>query len=230
MYWSPSSKSALAEAELEYKDNHVSKSIHVRFPIVSSPVLEKWKDKQMNALIWTTTPWTIPSNRAVCVHPDLDYCVVEAADKKQCWIVGKDRLEALEKELEQKLSVLDTFKGSQLVGSTYQHPLSSKHYPILAGNHVTAESGTALVHTAPGHGMEDYEVCLANNIQPFSLVNDEGKFTKEAGPHFEGKFAFKEGNDTVIDLLENQSFLVKKENYTHKYPYDWRTKQPVMLR
>ncbi|CEG66030.1 Putative Isoleucyl-tRNA synthetase [Rhizopus microsporus] len=230
VYWSPSSKSALAEAELEYKDNHVSKSIHVRFPIISSPVLEKWKDKQINALIWTTTPWTIPSNRAVCVHPDLDYCIVEAVDKKQCWIVGKDRLEALEKELEQKLSVLDTFKGSQLVGSTYQHPLSSKHYPILAGNHVTAESGTALVHTAPGHGMEDYEVCLANNIQPFSLVNDEGKFTKEAGPHFEGKFAFKEGNDTVINLLENQSFLVKKENYTHKYPYDWRTKQPVMLR
>ncbi|ORE01399.1 isoleucyl-tRNA synthetase [Rhizopus microsporus var. microsporus] len=230
VYWSPSSKSALAEAELEYKDNHVSKSIHVQFPIVSSPILKKWKDKQINALIWTTTPWTIPSNRAVCVHPDLDYCVVEAADKKQCWIVGKDRLEALEKELEQKLSVLDTFKGNQLVGSTYQHPLSSKHYPILAGNHVTAESGTALVHTAPGHGMEDYEVCLANNIQPFSLVNDEGKFTKEAGPHFEGKFAFKEGNDTVINLLENQSFLVKKENYIHKYPYDWRTKQPVMLR
>ncbi|EIE90851.1 hypothetical protein RO3G_15562 [Rhizopus delemar RA 99-880] len=223
VYWSPSSKSALAEAELEYKENHVSTSLYVQFPIK----VDCWKDKQVHALIWTTTPWTLPSNRAICVHPELDYHLVQS-QTGQHWIIGKDRLEALQEELDQRLTVLDTVKGSALVGSSYQHPISKEQYPVLAGKHVTAESGTALVHTAPGHGLEDYEVCLANNIQPFSWVDEEGKFTSEAGPQFEGKFAFREGNETVIELLD--ASIVKKSDYTHKYPYDWRTKQPVMLR
>ncbi|KAG1377113.1 hypothetical protein G6F61_007015 [Rhizopus arrhizus] len=223
VYWSPSSKSALAEAELEYKENHVSASLYVQFPIK----VDCWKDKQVYALIWTTTPWTLPSNRAICVHPELDYHLVQS-QTGQHWIIGKDRLEALQEELDQCLTVLDTVKGSALVGSSYQHPISREQYPVLAGKHVTAESGTALVHTAPGHGLEDYEVCLANNIQPFSWVDEEGKFTSEAGPQFEGKFAFREGNETVIELLD--ASIVKKSDYIHKYPYDWRTKQPVMLR
>ncbi|CAO3687579.1 unnamed protein product [Rhizopus stolonifer] len=239
VYWSPSSKSALAESELEYNEKHTSTSLYIQFPIK----VDRWKDKPVHALIWTTTPWTIPSNRAICVHPELEYALVEA--NNQHWIVGKNRLEALEEELGQPLKSIEVVPGSELVGSTYQHPLSKEQCPVLAGHHVTAESGTALVHTAPGHGMEDYEVCLANGIEPFSwgrtikykekfmltiayIVDHEGKFTKEAGPHFEGKFAFKEGNETVIDLLG--SSIVKKSKYTHKYPYDWRTKQPVMLR
>lgn len=162
VYWSPSSKSALAESELEYNEKHTSTSLYIQFPIK----VDRWKDKPVHALIWTTTPWTIPSNRAICVHPELEYALVEA--NNQHWIIGKDRLEALEEELGQPLKSIEIVPGSELVGSTYQHPLSKEQYPVLAGHHVTAESGTALVHTAPGHGMEDYEVCLANGIEPFS--------------------------------------------------------------
>ncbi|KAI8970947.1 tRNA synthetases class I-domain-containing protein [Pilobolus umbonatus] len=236
VYWSPSSRSALAESELEYNEKHVSRSIHVRFPIVElSPKLkDKWNTQEsMYALIWTTTPWTIPSNKAVSVHPDLKYSLVrvKAGDKKGLYIIGSERVDALKEQMAlDDMEVVDQVMGSDLVQSRYQHPLNDEKMPIIGGDHVTADSGTGLVHTAPGHGMEDYEVCLREGIAPFSPVDDRGKMTKEAGIHLEGKDAFTEGTSTVIELLKNSANLVMEREYIHKYPYDWRTKKPVMLR
>ncbi|KAI8092665.1 tRNA synthetases class I-domain-containing protein [Halteromyces radiatus] len=233
VYWSPSSKSALAESELEYNDAHKSRSIHVRFPMVNlAPSLqEKWKNhlNQLYAVIWTTTPWTIPSNKAVAVHPDLEYSLVRLTNGDDCYLIGSDRVDAFASELDQTVHVLDKVPGSTLIGSSYQHPLWKDDRLIIGGNHVTSDSGTGLVHTAPGHGMEDYEVCSKIGISPF--IGDDGKFTKEvASLGLEGKMAFNEGTATVIDLLAKESALMLEKDYIHKYPYDWRTKQPVMLR
>ncbi|KAK4514212.1 uncharacterized protein ATC70_001800 [Mucor velutinosus] len=239
VYWSPSSKSALAESELEYREDHVSKSIHVRFSLreLAPALKKKWdshlRNQNLYALIWTTTPWTIPSNKAISVHPELKYSLVQVADgdKKGTYIVGTDRVEAFKQEIKAAdVTELDQVVGQELLGSTYQHPLNGATMPVIGGNHVTAESGTGLVHTAPGHGMEDYEACLEHNIEMMSPVDDAGCFTKEAGSELEGKMAFTDGNDTVIHLLEKNAALVIAQDYTHKYPYDWRTKQPVMLR
>ncbi|RCH90022.1 hypothetical protein CU098_002672, partial [Rhizopus stolonifer] len=233
VYWSPSSRSALAESELEYNEHHVSKSIHVRFRLSQlAPALAekyKWGDTPLYALIWTTTPWTIPSNKAISVHPELRYALVKVG--QDAYVVASDRVEALQQELEaEHIEILDQVQGSELLGSEYIHPLNQENLPVIGGEHVTAESGTGLVHTAPGHGMEDYEICLKHNIPMLSLVDDDGKFTKEAGERLQGKFAFTDGNHAVMDMLQNKSALVLASDYTHKYPYDWRTKQPVMLR
>ncbi|KAI7866332.1 isoleucyl-tRNA synthetase [Spinellus fusiger] len=241
VYWSPSSRSALAEAELEYNENHVSQSIHVGFPIKQlAPAIEKrWKDivptHQLQALIWTTTPWTIPSNKAISVHPQLSYSLVEVTrgNTPQFYIVGTDCLPALQDELNlstEQWRCLDHAQGSELVDTEYIHPFYASTHPIIAGEHVTAESGTGLVHTAPGHGMDDYEVCIKMGIQPFSPLDDAGKYTKEAGPEFVGKDAFTEGNSKVISTLQEMKALVHQKAYVHKYPYDWRTKKPIMLR
>lgn len=175
VYWSPSSKSALAESELEYKEDHVSKSIHVRFSLrdLAPALTQKWKkhldNSDIYALIWTTTPWTIPSNKAISVHPELKYSLVKLVGKEGTYVVASDRIEAFKEEMiASDVEVLDQVLGSELLGSTYQHPLNNGLMPIIGGNHVTAESGTGLVHTAPGHGMEDYEVCLGHGIAPFS--------------------------------------------------------------
>ncbi|KAI8971969.1 tRNA synthetases class I-domain-containing protein [Mycotypha africana] len=237
VYWSPSSRTALAESELEYKDDHISKSIHVRFPLtsVATNLQDRWKHYgSIYALIWTTTPWTIPANKAISVHPKLEYTLVKVEGHESMsgvYIVGSARVEAFKKDLGvQAVEILDEVKGSDLLGCRYEHPLNHDLMPIIAGEHVTAESGTGLVHTAPGHGMEDYEVCLRHDIQPFSPVDDFGRFTSQAGPELEGKEAFTEGTSAVIDMLDSNSSLVIQQDYTHKYPYDWRTKQPVMLR
>ncbi|KAI8366718.1 tRNA synthetases class I-domain-containing protein [Radiomyces spectabilis] len=247
VYWSPSSKSALAESELEYEEKHESRSIHVRFPFTLASSWQKHVDnKTIYALIWTTTPWTIPSNKAsmnirtllfsaIAVHPQLSYSLVEVVrgDQAGCYVIGTDRLQSLCAEMgvpDEDVRVLDTVLGEQLVGSSYKHPLMGGVSPLIAGEHVTNESGTGLVHTAPGHGMEDYEACMALGIEPFSPVDDEGRFTKEVGLGLEGKFAFTEGNSAIIEALKDAGSLVMERTYIHKYPYDWRTKQPVMLR
>lgn len=229
VYWSPSSKSALAESELEYNEAHVSQSIHVRFPLtnLSANLKERWsKFKDIHALIWTTTPWTIPSNKAISVHPDLNYSLIKV--ESETFIVASDRVEPLEDQLNKEVEILDQVLGKELLGCEYQHPLNGERNPVIGGDHITAESGTGLVHTAPGHGMEDYEVCLAHKIAPFSPVDDAGRFTAEAGDRLAGKDAFTEGTTTVIEMLGPN--IVLQQAYTHKYPYDWRTKKPVMLR
>ncbi|PKY33823.1 Aminoacyl-tRNA synthetase, partial [Rhizophagus irregularis] len=162
VYWSPSSRTALAEAELEYRDDHQSNSVYVKLPVINSTLnsQEGLKDN-LYILIWTTTPWTLPANQAVAINPNIEYSIVcpnnDILTIQNNYIIATKRLDALQKILGTELNVKFTFKGQQLIGSTYKHPISEKQCKIIDASHITEESGTGLVHTAPGHGMEDYE-------------------------------------------------------------------------
>ena len=243
VYWSPSSRTALAEAELEYRNDHVSPSVYVLFELKELPNLHPdlfgifshgaQNGKPIYASIWTTTPWTLPANLAICVGDNISYALVEDETAGTRFIVAAALIEALAATSSKKLKIIvDDIPGSALVGARAQHPLdSSRLSVILSGAHVTTESGTGLVHTAPGHGQDDFAVCKLHGIQPLCPVNDSGHFTAEAGPRFEGKFILKEGNDAVIQALsEVPNALFHSHKYTHKYPYDWRTKKPVIIR
>ena len=248
VHWSPSSRTALAEAELEYPEGHVSKSIYVALDVVSpSEVLKEHieGDEKVKVAIWTTTPWTIPANLAVAVNPDLEYCIVDAhasvLDGKSKLLVATGLVDALESKFElpegEKLKVIATFPGSELVGTTYQHPLYDRTSPVLAGgDYITTEAGTGLVHTAPGHGQEDYLTGMKNGLELLSPVDDVGRFTVEAGSstvvgdEFVGKSVLGEGNIAVVEALEEAGALIRAEDYGHKYPYDWRTKKPTIFR
>ncbi len=231
VYWSPSSQTALAEAELEYPEGHTSRSIYATFPIktLSAPAQSLLEDflPTLKAAIWTTTPWTIPGNLAVSLNPDLTYAVVEAGSEH--WIVAADLVEHLSTVLEINLEVKVTLPGKHLEYSTYQHPLFDREGPLVMGDYVTTESGTGLVHTAPGHGQEDYVVGQQYGLAILAPVDQNGRFTKEAGP-FAGLDVLKQGNEAVIQALAEAGALLKEEPYMHKYPYDWRTKKPVILR
>lgn len=182
------------------------------------------------AVIWTTTPWTIPANLAISVNPELSYSVVKAGEDH--YLVATDLIEAFQQALghTEPLPIVRECLGTELVGLRYRHWLTNAESPVIAGAHVTSESGTGLVHTAPDHGMEDYEVCQAMGIKPFGPVDDQGRYTKEVGDKLAGLDAFTEGAAAVIDALRESKAILKEEDYTHKYPYDWRTKKPVMLR
>jgi isoleucyl-tRNA synthetase len=247
VHWSPSSRTALAEAELEYPEGHVSKSIYVALDVVSpsDELKDIAGDGNLKVAIWTTTPWTIPANLAVAINPELEYCVVDAhahvLDGKSKLVVASGLVSTLESKFElpegEKLHVLITFPGSSLVGTTYRHPLYDRTSPVIAGgDYITTESGTGLVHTAPGHGQEDYLTGLKYGLELLSPVDDEGKFTIEAGSSttvgdaFVGKSVLGDGNIAVIDALRDVGALILVQDYGHKYPYDWRTKKPTIFR
>jgi len=241
VYWSPSSKTALAEAELEYPEGHTSRSLYAAFPLthVEESVFPKLKSflPNLRVAIWTTTPWTIPGNLAVAVNPDLDYAVVEVSGEGESsnaspkyLIVAADLVERLSATLGTKLTVKTTFKGMALEHCKYRHPLFERESPIVVGgDYVTTESGTGLVHTAPGHGQEDYLVGQRYGLPILSPVDADGNFTQEAG-QFAGLNVLGDGNAAVIEALAKAGSLLKEEPYVHKYPYDWRTKKPVILR
>lgn len=231
VYWSPSSQTALAEAELEYPEGHTSRSIYVAFSVTklsaaAESVLAEFLPN-LKAAIWTTTPWTIPGNLAVSLNPDLTYAVVEAGNGY--WIVAAEMVEGLAATLETPLRVKATIAGKLLEHSTYRHPLFDREGPLVLGDYVTTESGTGLVHTAPGHGQEDYLVGQEYGLSVLSPVDGKGEFTPEAGI-FAGMNVLDGGNTAVIQALKEAGALLKEEAYVHKYPYDWRTKQPVILR
>ncbi|EEH18596.1 isoleucine-tRNA ligase [Paracoccidioides brasiliensis Pb03] len=242
VYWSPSSRTALAEAELEYREDHKSIAALVKFPLTSIP--SKLRDMlpgdtpEISAVIWTTTPWTLPANAAIAVSPTLEYSVVKSENHGYL-LIGSLRLEYLQTLLQEgEIAVV----GSPLLGyelgsqATYR-PLfkdESVSQPIIVADFVTADTGSGLVHCAPGHGMEDYEVCLAHGIAAHAPVNDEGLFTDEAIPSnpslLSGKPVLGEGYKDVLKYVENKGQLLAKHIYEHKYPYDWRTKLPVIVR
>ena len=257
VHWSPSSRTALAEAELEYPEGHTSRSIYAAFPMTSlsdavKPELGEFLP-ELGVAIWTTTPWTIPANLGVAVNPELTYVVVEVAmddltdvtddlsvgftDQSSATkpaakylIVAADLVESLSAKLEHQLTVKATVKGKDLEHSTYRHPLFDRESPIvIGGDYVTTESGTGLVHTAPGHGQEDYMVGQRYGLQILAPVDDNGNFTEEAG-QFAGLNVLGDGNQAVIDALLTAGSLLKEEPYVHKYPYDWRTKKPTIFR
>jgi isoleucyl-tRNA synthetase len=243
VYWSPSSQTALAEAELEYPEDHSSRSIYVAFKLKqlnSNLDLGGLKLESVAALIWTTTPWTIPANLAIAVNPKLNYSLVclksteddsqSATQPQNYLIVATDLIGKLAKTLEQELTIISSFLGEVLEGVICQHPLFERESPILLGDYVTAESGTGLVHTAPGHGQDDFAIGKKYGLAVLAPIDDYGNFTIEAGAEFVGLNILKDGNGAVIDALSAKGALLKEENYKHKYPYDWRTKKPVVLR
>jgi len=239
VHWSPSSKTALAEAELEYPEGHTSRSIYTAFPVTSvseaaSKTLEPFL-KGLKVAIWTTTPWTIPANLAVAVNPELTYAVVENEGGDQSrgrfLILARDLVSNLATLLNTTLTVKAELLGKDLENCKYKHPLYERESPvIIGGDYITTESGTGLVHTAPGHGQEDYQVGMKYGLELLSPVDDDGNFTKEAGDRFFGLNVLKEGNKEVIKALDEVSSLLKEEPYVHKYPYDWRSKQPTIFR
>ncbi len=238
VHWSPSSRTALAEAELEYPEGHTSPSIYAAFPVIS--LTEKVQELEpylpnLAVAIWTTTPWTIPGNLAVAVNGDLEYAVVDASGKYI--IVAKDLVEQLSATWETELTIKATVSGKILEGITYHHPLYDRDSKVvIGGDYITTESGTGLVHTAPGHGQEDYITGQKYGLPILSPVDDSGKFTEEAGK-FAGLQVVAKGNEKVsaanqaiIDALQEAGSLLKHEAYEHKYPYDWRTKKPTIFR
>jgi isoleucyl-tRNA synthetase len=228
VYWSPSSGSALAEAELEYDPAYKSQSAFVKFPLQQ----EIGGQKDVSAVIWTTTPWTIPANKAIAVGEEIEYCIVQSA-KHGKLLIASEAIADLQKKLEEEFTVIaGPMPGTELVGSNYTHPLLSEAapQPILSADFVTAESGTGLVHLAPGHGMDDYLVCLKHEIPPFSPVDNNGCYTADTLPSLVGKEVLYGGQKAVVALMEESNCLIFQHKFEHKYPLDWRTKSPVIVR
>jgi isoleucyl-tRNA synthetase len=241
VHWSPSSQTALAEAELEYPEGHISQSIYAAFEITAlSDGLQGTLGDYLGDLgvaIWTTTPWTIPGNLAVAVNGLLDYAVVELGQpehlnhlKFKYVIVAKDLAGQLTETLGTSAIVQAEFKGAALEGCRYRHSLFERESPVvLGGDYITTESGTGLVHTAPGHGQEDFMTGQKYGLPILSPVDDRGNLTADAGP-FAGLNVLKDANDAIIAALKEAGSLLKEEPYGHKYPYDWRTKKPTIFR
>ncbi|MGX6970583.1 isoleucine--tRNA ligase [Vagococcus bubulae] len=223
IYWSPSSESSLAEAEIEYKDVK-SASIYVAFDVKDGKDV---LDNDTSFVIWTTTPWTLPSNLAISVNPEYIYVVVEADGKK--FVVAKELLETVTKEIGwENVSVIKEVKGTELENLTAQHPFYDRESRLILGDHVTLDAGTGLVHTAPGHGEDDYIVCRKYGIDVISPVDSRGCYTDEA-PGFEGVF-YDKANPMITKMLEESGHLLKLDFFMHSYPHDWRTKKPVIYR
>ena len=224
VHWCTECSSALAEAEVEYKDKG-SDTVDVAFNVIGD-FFEN--DKPVALIIWTTTPWTLPANEAVSLHPDLDYALVDVG--KTLYILSEDLLESsLERYGVKDFKKLSkTYKGSELEGLMLQHPFYDKQVPVILGEHVTTETGTGAVHTAPAHGQDDYVVGLQYNLPVDCPVDGRGVFI-DSTEGVAGEFIFK-ANATIIGLLESHGTLVKHESITHSYPHCWRHKTPVIFR
>ncbi len=228
IYWCASCMTALAEAEVEYHD-HKSPSIYVKFPLTteSQAKFPELAGKEVYVLIWTTTPWTIPANLAVALHPEFTYTAVQVG--KETWILAEGLLENVMKMVKvQDYEVIRTFRADELSGLKARHPFLDRDSVIVLGAHVTLEAGTGAVHTAPGHGREDYEMALEYGLDVYSPVDDRGRFTNEV-PLFAGQFVF-DANKSVIEKLTEEGKLLFQTDITHSYPHCWRCKKPVIFR
>ncbi|MDR0614572.1 MAG: isoleucine--tRNA ligase [Lactobacillales bacterium] len=223
IYWSPSSESSLAEAEIEYKDVK-SPSIYVTFRVADGKNL---LDKDIELVIWTTTPWTLPANLGISVNPNFEYAVVEANDRK--FVVAKEMLESVAEAIGwEQYEILQNLKGSKMEYMTAYHPFYNRTSLVMVGDHVTNEAGTGLVHTAPGFGEEDYIIGKKYGLEILSPIDGKGVYTKEA-PGFAGMF-YDKANPVITEMLEEKGALLKLDFFTHSYPHDWRTKKPVIYR
>ena len=223
VYWSPSSESALAEAEIEYKDK-TDPSIFVAFTVSKGNEYVNENDK---LVIWTTTPWTLPGNTAVCVGADFDYSKVKVGNDN--YIVASELLESLMQEFGfENYEILSTFKGLNLENVMYRHPFMDRTSPVVTGQHVTLDAGTGLVHTAPAYGVDDFNVGQKYHLEMVNGVNDQGVLTKESGM-FEG-LSVEDANKEIPNWLKENGYLLKLKKITHSYPHDWRTKKPIIFR
>ena len=228
VYWCSTCTTALAEAEVEYHD-HTSPSIYVKFPVSDDltgidPALTS---DNLYAVIWTTTPWTLPANLAVAFHPDFLYALVETGGEK--WILAKDLVETVMDEVGiEDYSVIATFSATGLEGKKCRHPFLDRDSLMVLANYVTTDAGTGCVHTAPGHGADDYQTGLHYGLDILSPVDSEGIFTADAGP-YEGE-QVPEVNDAICNDMNNSGALIRKKELDHSYPHCWRCKKPVMYR
>jgi len=229
IYWCISCKTALAEAEVEYEE-HTSPSIFVKFPMISDlstsyPVLA---GKEVSIVIWTTTPWTLPANLAIALHPDFKYVAVETGNN-QVMILAKGLLDVCMDTFGiESYEIIQEFKAADLENLEAKHPLYNRPSVIVIAPYVTLDAGTGCVHTAPGHGREDYETGLEYDLEIYSPVDDSGRFTPDV-EYFAGLEVF-EANRHVNDKLTEAGALLKQEDITHEYPHCWRCKKPVIFR
>ena len=228
IHWCPSCQTALAEAEIEYQD-HTSPSIYVKFA-ANSEFLEKFglkEEDKAGVVIWTTTPWTLPGNIAISLHPEFIYAF--AKTEKGVLILAKELLEKAASEMElASFEIIKEVKGSELEGLKCSHPFLERESIIILGEHVTLEAGTGCVHTAPGHGQEDYVVSTKYRLPVISPVNNKGVLTEDAG-EFAGLY-YAKANKVIIESLTNSGHILKMKEIAHSYPHCWRCKNPVIFR
>ena len=238
VYWCASCETALAEAEVEYAD-HTSTSIYVRFKFDSNDqekvysLINEKSEKDLYVVIWTTTPWTIPSNLAVCLNARLEYTVFEYNNDR--YVVATELLGAFLKDVaweESDIKVIGTLKGGEMENLNVFHPLYNRASKVILGDHVTLDAGTGCVHTAPGHGLEDWEACQKYGIETLSPLDSKGVWQRSANfqdEDLEGVPYYK-GNEIVIQKLEAKKALLAKQDISHSYPHCWRCKHPVIYR
>lgn len=228
VHWCASCQTALAEAEVEYKDASTD-SIYVAFPLVEPypAAIPDAGGRAVAAVIWTTTPWTLPANLAIAAHPDFEYALVEGADGNAL-LVARELLPRLAALVGETPSVLGTVTGRDLEGVRARHPWIDRESPVILGEHVTLEAGTGLVHTAPGHGQDDYEVGLRYGLDVYNPVDDRGRFVADLA-EFGGLGVF-DANPRIIEHLRGQNRLLGAESMSHSYPHCWRCRNPVIFR
>ncbi|WP_319205138.1 isoleucine--tRNA ligase [uncultured Ilyobacter sp.] len=225
IYWSPATETALAEAEIEYK-NHVSPSIYVKME-ANSDLLEKLGLDEASLVIWTTTPWTIPANVAICLNAEFEYGVYKT--EKGNLILAKGLSEKAFSDMGiENVELIKEFTGDELERTTYRHPFLDRTGIVILGEHVTMEAGTGCVHTAPGHGQDDYVVGTRYGLPVISPINNKGHLTEEAGK-FAGMF-YKKANKEIAAHMEETGHLLMLKEIEHSYPHDWRSKTPVIFR
>jgi len=223
VYWCADCETALAEAEIEYNDK-ISPSIYVKFPVKDGKGLIP---EDAFVIIWTTTPWTLPANTGICLHPDFEYLLVEVNNEK--YILAKGLLDEVAHELGwDEYKIINEFKGKQLEKAICRHPFIERDSLLILGEHVTLDAGTGCVHTAPGHGEDDFYVGKEYDLEIISPVDDRGRFTDEAGK-FAGLYVHKANKDIIAEL-EMLGMLLKASDYSHQYPHCWRCKNPIVYR
>lgn len=236
VYWCASCETALAEAEVEYAD-HTSTSIYVRFKFDKESqnkinnLIEGTKGKDIYAVIWTTTPWTIPSNMAISMHPRFEYTFFEY--KGDVYVAAQELLGSFLKDVEWEesdIKVIGSCKGQDLELLNTKHPLVDRKSPIILGEHVTLDAGTGSVHTAPGHGLEDYEVGCKYGIEVFSPLDSKGVWTEAVKDKDLEGVPYYKGNSIVIEKLQKCGALLAQQDINHSYPHCWRCKNPVIYR
>jgi isoleucyl-tRNA synthetase len=236
VHWCTDCGSALAEAEVEYQDK-VSPAIDVKFPVADSAEIaaafgvEESDLLAHNAgvVIWTTTPWTLPANRAISLNPELTYTIVEVQPSNDWYVVAQDLLEScMTRYKVEEFREVATCTGEALDKLQVNHPFLDIKVPLILGNHVTTESGTGCVHTAPAHGVDDFNVGKQYNIEVYNPVGNNGVYLENT-PLFAGQFVFK-ANESIIETVQEKGNLVLNVKYEHSYPHCWRHKTPIIFR
>lgn len=228
VYWCASCKTALAEAEVEYAD-HKTPSIYVKFPILSdlTGIVPALQGEQVNVVIWTTTPWTLPANLAIAVHKDFIYSVLKVGE--EVLILARDMQESCLRTFGiREFELLAEISGAALEGIKYRHPWIDREGTLILAPFVTLEAGTGLVHIAPGHGQDDYEIGMKYGLSNYAPVDDEGRFTPDVD-EFAGQFVF-DANANINKKLKSIGSLLALEEMSHSYPHCWRCKRPIIFR